>query len=173
MLLLNIQLNLRRGSGALLEPKLIVRPEDPQGLIRQVIDCISNDDDIVGYVNGKPYYGPFHIHPTTGQKMVGAKHVSTPHQYIYNTQAESLAASRPVSTTTQIIQTPVTTGTTTDTTTTTTTTTSSVPIPSPTPTPTPPPSPSPTPTPISSTNTNTYSSTKSRWWRIWWRILNI
>ena len=143
----------RRGSGALLEPKLIVRPEDPQGLIRQVIDCISNDDNLVGYVNGKPYYGPFHVHPTTGRKMVGAKHVSTPHQYIYNSQSESLAAARPVSTTTQIIQTSDTTETTTETTTSTTptptTTTSSVPTPSPTPTPTPtpPPSPPPTPTP--------------------------
>ena len=146
----------RRGSGALLEPKLIVRPEDPQGLVRQVIDCISNDDNLVGYVNGKPYYGPFHVHPTTGRKMVGAKHVSTPHQYIYNSQSESLAASTPVSTTTEIIQTPTTTETATETTTTTTsatptptTTTSSVPTPSPTPTPTPtpPPSPPPTPTP--------------------------
>ena len=50
----------RRGSGALLEPKLIVRPEDPQGLVKQVIDCISNEDNRVGYVNGEPYYGPFH-----------------------------------------------------------------------------------------------------------------
>ena len=146
----------RRGSGALLEPKLIIRPDDPQGLVKQVIDCISNEDNRVGYVNGEPYYGPFHVHPTTGRKMVGAKHTSTPHQYIYNTQAESLAASRPVSTTTEIVQTPTTTETATETTTTTTsttptptTTTSSVPTPSPTPTPTPtpPPPPPPTPTP--------------------------
>ena len=142
----------RRGSGALLEPKLIVRPEDPQGLVKQVIDCISNEDNRVGYVNGEPYYGPFHVHPTTGRKMVGAKHTSTPHQYIYNTQAESLAANVPVSTTTEISQTTTTTETTTTTTSTTptpTTTTSSVPTPSPTPTPTPtpPPSPPPTPTP--------------------------
>ena len=44
----------------------------------------------VGWVNGNPYYGPFHVHPTTGRKMVGAVHVSTPHDTIYNTKEESL-----------------------------------------------------------------------------------
>ena len=42
----------------------------------------------VGWVKGKPYYGPFHIHK--GRKMVGAKHVSTPHDYIYDTKQASL-----------------------------------------------------------------------------------
>ena len=126
------------GSGAVLRPRLIERPDTPQGEVKQVIDCISKDDDLVGYVNGEPYYGPFHIHPKTGRKMVGATHVSTPHEYIYNTQAESLAGNVTISTTTQVSQT---------------TTTSSVPTPSPTPTPpptqtsNPPPSPTPTPTP--------------------------
>ena len=140
------------GSGAVLRPRLIERPDTPQGEVKQVIDCISKDDDLVGYVNGEPYYGPFHIHPKTGRKMVGATHVSTPHEYIYNTQAESLAGNVTVSTTTQVSQT--TTETTTPT-----TTTSSVPTPTPTPQPTPtptppptqtsnpPPSPTPTPTP--------------------------
>ena len=45
---------------------------------------------LVGYVNGQPYYGPFHFHPETGKKMVGAVHVSTPHEVIYNTREESL-----------------------------------------------------------------------------------
>ena len=146
------------GSGAVLRPRLIERPDTPQGEVKQVVDCISKDDDLVGYVNGEPYYGPFHIHPKTGRKMVGATHVSTPHEYIYNTQAESLAGNVTVSTTTQVSQTTTTTTTTTETTTPTptpTTTTSSVPTPSPTPapqptpTPTPPPSPTPTPPPSS------------------------
>ena len=42
----------------------------------------------VGWVKGKPYYGPYHIHK--GRKMVGAKHVSTPHDYIYDTKEASL-----------------------------------------------------------------------------------
>lgn len=44
--------------------------------------------DQVGWVKGKPYYGPYHIHK--GRKMVGAKHVSTPHDYIYDTKEASL-----------------------------------------------------------------------------------
>ena len=71
-----------KGSGAILRPRLIERPKAPQGEIKQVIDCISKEDDIVGYVDGKPYTGPFHIHPSTGRKMVGAFHTETPHQYI-------------------------------------------------------------------------------------------
>jgi len=42
----------------------------------------------VGWVKGKPYYGPYHIH--RGRKMVGAKHVSSPHDYIYDTKESSL-----------------------------------------------------------------------------------
>ena len=34
----------------------------------------------VDILNGKPYNGPSHFHPNTGKKMVGAKHVDTPHQ---------------------------------------------------------------------------------------------
>ena len=49
-----------------------------------VIDCITPKGNIVGYVNGKPYNGsPFHIHPTTGAKMVGVAHTTSAHlQYI-------------------------------------------------------------------------------------------
>jgi len=42
----------------------------------------------VGYVSGKPYYGPFHEH--MGVKMVGEKHAPYPHAIIYDTLAESL-----------------------------------------------------------------------------------
>ena len=132
-------INSATGSGAIIRPRLRIRPVEPQGEVKQVIDCISKDDDLVGYVNGEPYYGPFHTHPKTGRKMVGATHTTTPHQYIYDTQAESLgSSSSPVSTTTQITRS----------TTTTTTTNTSTPAPAPTPTPpptTPQPSSSPPP----------------------------
>tara|TARA_B100001063_G_scaffold62847_2_gene56891 strand:- start:2454 stop:15458 length:13005 start_codon:yes stop_codon:yes gene_type:complete len=36
----------------------------------------------LGTVNGKTYYGPYHEHPETGVRMVGAKHTSTPHDII-------------------------------------------------------------------------------------------
>ena len=59
---------------------------DPQGQIQLVtiIDCVGTIDrnQFVGYVNGEPYYGPFHIHPETGQKMVGARHINEPHDII-------------------------------------------------------------------------------------------
>ena len=56
-------------------------------------DLVTSNADatnLVGYVNGQAYYGPFHFHPETGLKMVGAQHVSTPHDVIYNTREESL-----------------------------------------------------------------------------------
>jgi len=34
----------------------------------------------VDILNGKPYEGPTHFHPDTNKKMVGAEHVSTPHE---------------------------------------------------------------------------------------------
>ena len=136
-------INSMTGSGAILRPRLRVRPEALQGVVKQVIDCISKDDDFVGYVNGKKYYGPFHIH--MGRRMTGVSHTGSG-QYIYNNPAESLgSASASVSTTTQISQ--VSTSTSTPT---------ATPSPTPTPAPTPPatsggggsaPTPSPTPTP--------------------------
>ena len=81
------EINSQTGFGAILKPRFKRRPIEPQGEVKQVIDCISKDDDLVGYVNGKAYYGPFHIHPTNGRKMVGATHTSAPHQFIYDTQA--------------------------------------------------------------------------------------
>ena len=49
--------------------------------------------NLVGYVNGKPYYGNFHIHKRedgTIVKMVGIAHTTTPHSVIYDTVQESL-----------------------------------------------------------------------------------
>ena len=76
------------GFGAIIKPQIAPRPEY-QGEIVQVIDCITPRDGIVGFINGDPYYGDFHIHPTTGMKMVGVAHTTTPHAIIYDTPAES------------------------------------------------------------------------------------
>ena len=77
------------GIGALLKAQLAPRPTY-QGKVRQVIDCVSpRNTDIVGFINGEPYYGPFHVHPTTGAKMVGIAHTTAPHAIIYDTPQES------------------------------------------------------------------------------------
>ncbi len=61
--------------------------------ITSVVDCVGDPDQLVGYVNGREYYGPFHTHPDSGVKMVGERHKSTPHAIIYNTKQESLGQS--------------------------------------------------------------------------------
>ena len=153
--LLKYTVNSITGSGAKIAPRIKKRPIDPQGEVKQVIDCISKDDDFVGYVNGEKYYGPFHVHPTNGRKMVGATHVSTPHQYIYDSPEESLgSAQQIVSTTTQIQQVTgggasATTSGDTPTTSTTSTTSGGTPAPTPTPTATPTPTPPPSSPPPS------------------------
>ena len=77
------------GTGALLKAQLSPRPSY-QGEVRQVIDCISpRNTGIVGFINGEPYYGAFHVHPTTGAKMVGVAHTTAPHAIIYDTPQES------------------------------------------------------------------------------------
>ena len=58
-----------------------------------VVDCVGNvtDNAFVGFINGQPYYGPFHTH--MGRKMVGATHreyEGRPHPYIYDSAADSL-----------------------------------------------------------------------------------
>ena len=59
-----------------------------------MIDCVGPEtNNLVGYVNGQPYYGPYHIHPTKGVKMVGVAHTSTPHEIIYDTPEQSFAPS--------------------------------------------------------------------------------
>ena len=48
----------------------------------------------VGYVNGEPYYGPFHKHMKDDGSvvlMVGAQHVNVAHSIIYSTPAASLS----------------------------------------------------------------------------------
>jgi len=103
--LLEYTVNSIVGSGAKVKPRVKRRPELAQGEVKQVIDCISKEDDFVGYVNGKKYYGPFHVHPSNGRKMVGAVHVNKPHAYIYDTPEESLGdPSASFSTTTQVEQ---------------------------------------------------------------------
>ena len=121
-----------------MKPRLITRPPGTQGPVKTVIDCISNENNLVGYVDGKEYYGPFHVHPTNGRKMVGSKHTQVAHKYIYDTPEASLGSrTSSVNTTTRVNV---------ETATTETTTTATTPTPTPAPTPTPPPS-SPTPTP--------------------------
>ena len=80
------------GVGANIKPQIAPRPTY-QGEIKQVIDCITPRDGIVGFINGEPYYGPFHIHPQTGVKMVGAAHTTAPHAIIYDTPALSRTSS--------------------------------------------------------------------------------
>ena len=61
-----------------------------QGEIKIVIDCITPRDGIVGFVNGEPYYGVFHVMPN-GVKMTGAKH-SDNDFIIFDTPQESRTA---------------------------------------------------------------------------------
>lgn len=51
-----------------------------------VDDCIGRL--VIGYVNGQPYYGPYHQHK--GRKMIGRFHSPRKHAYIYDTPEESL-----------------------------------------------------------------------------------
>ena len=140
------------GSGAKIRPRIKKRPITPQGQVKQVIDCISKDDDFVGYVNGEKYYGPFHIH--MGRKMTGVTHTGAG-KYIYNSPEESLGSPQQTfSTTTQIQQVTgggasATTSGATPTTSTTSTTGGGTPAPTPTATPTPTPTPPPSSPPPS------------------------
>ena len=83
-------INTITGSGAILKPIMTKIPRKT-GVIT-VIDCITPKGNIVGYVNGKEYNGPFHVHPETGQKMVGIAHTTSPHAIIYNTPQDSLGS---------------------------------------------------------------------------------
>ena len=85
---INIRSN---GSGAILTPVMTRRRR--QSKLITVIDCITPRDNIVGYVNGKEYNGPFHVMPN-GQKMTGAVHTESD-DIIYNTPQESLRDGSP------------------------------------------------------------------------------
>ena len=77
------------GVGAILTP-VMTKNRRQTGVIN-VIDCIApRNNGIVGFVDGKPYRGPFHLHPTRGVKMVGVAHTSSPHAIIYDTPEQSL-----------------------------------------------------------------------------------
>ena len=109
-----------------------------QSVINIETDCIGETNQIVGYVEGEPYIGPYHINPETGVKMVGKKHSSSPHRIIYDTREESLSGtvrrmnSRPTPSNIS------------------TTTSGSTPTPTPDPTPTPTQTTTPSPTPAPS-----------------------
>ena len=81
-----ISISTSTGSGAVLKAQLSPRPEY-QGEIKQVIDCITPRDGIVGFVNGEAYYGAFHVMPN-GVKMTGAKHGDND-AIIYDTPSQS------------------------------------------------------------------------------------
>ena len=88
----NLSVKSVTGTGARLKAVMTSRPRET-GVVN-VIDCITPKGNIVGYVNGKEYNGPFHVHPTTGQKMVGLAHTTTPHASIYNTPQGSLRSTK-------------------------------------------------------------------------------
>ena len=157
----NLNIRSASGFGAVLRP--IMSTEQPtipgtQELI-DVIDCI--DTQLVGFVNGAPYYGPFHEHVKedgTVIKMVGRNHINAPHSIIYETRKESLkninitgSTSQMSSITNQVTSVQSTStgtsGQTTNTTFTLTPPTSSSPEPEPTPSPVPAPAPAPSPAP--------------------------
>ena len=82
-----LSISTNTGSGAFLKAQLAPRPEY-QGEIKQVIDCITpRNAGIVGFINGEPYYGAFHI-MSNGVKMTGVKHTGSD-MIIYDTPQES------------------------------------------------------------------------------------
>ena len=88
------------GFGAIIKGQLAPRPEY-QGEVRQVIDCITpRNAGIVGFINGEPYYGAFHI-MSNGTKMTGVKHTGND-MIIYDTPQESRTSRGMMSTTTPI-----------------------------------------------------------------------
>jgi hypothetical protein len=56
--------------------------------IESVVDCIGDNKEVVGYVNGVAYSGPYHV-MSNGLKMTGATH-SGSDSIIYDTMEESL-----------------------------------------------------------------------------------
>ena len=56
--------------------------------IVSVVDCIGDNKEVVGYVNGVEYSGPYHV-MSNGLKMTGATHSETD-SIIYDTMEESL-----------------------------------------------------------------------------------
>ena len=123
--------------------------------IVNVIDCVGNNDQVVGYVNGVPYSGPYHI-MSNGLKMTGETH-SASDLIIYDTIEESLRKSS------GIVQPYSSDETVTDTVTETTTETTSAIVTTPSPSSTTTPSTTQTTpdTSVDTTNTNTDTSTST------------
>ena len=80
-----------------------VNPIRPKAIGSEIAPSTSNPvaDTPVGYISGKPYYGPFHLHKERDDngnviriiKMVGERHAPYPHAIIYDTIGESLPES--------------------------------------------------------------------------------
>ena len=82
----SLNINSLTGSGAILTPIMTRKPKQTE--VITVIDCVTPRGNIVGYVNGKEYNGPFHVMPN-GLKMTGLEH-SDRDSIIYGTPQESL-----------------------------------------------------------------------------------
>ena len=75
-----------------------VNPFRPRAVGKEIASTSGSTEPTapVGYVSGKPYYGPFHEHNAGTEeepniiRMVGEKHAPYPHAIIYDTLAESL-----------------------------------------------------------------------------------
>ena len=80
----NIYIQSETGYNAELIPKLCidklddVNEPDDQDLIINVVDCVGLTAN--GYLDGEPYYGPFHEHE--GRRMVGAQHSDKSHKFL-------------------------------------------------------------------------------------------
>tara|TARA_A100001201_G_scaffold1107_3_gene2786 strand:+ start:963 stop:3401 length:2439 start_codon:yes stop_codon:yes gene_type:complete len=80
------------GYNAIITPRFCIdrvgvddfKEPEAQDAILSVIDCVGNVP--VGYVNNKPYYGPYHEHEN--KKMVGAKHSNVKHNFIDDRKIE-------------------------------------------------------------------------------------
>ena len=120
--------------------------------IPSVIDCIGDNKEVVGYVNGVPYSGPYHT-MSNGLKMTGATHSETD-SIIYDTMEESLGQQATVSQVSNIGVTTSTTVTETEVETTPTIVTT-------TPTPTSTPTMDTTPPPTTDTSTSSGNDTSS------------
>ena len=120
----NININTQTGFGASLIPIMKFKGQlktdvdadkrraTPLIGIDHVIDCIGDNRDPIGFVNGIEYSGPYHV-MSSGVKMTGATH-SGSDSIIYDTIEESLGkpstvSSTSIPTTPETVETPETT----------------------------------------------------------------
>ena len=151
----DLTINTQTGAGALLTPLLRVKYRGRDS-INEVIDSVTQEQIVtvvdcvgarpVGFVDGEPYYGPFHVH--NGRKMVGERHTSAPHSFIEDAPArESTRRSTRRTRRAPTQSTPTSGGGGGGLPVASTPASSTTPSPSPTPSPAPAPSPTPTPAP--------------------------